>query len=58
MHSDGNKNFEIEVAGIKLFIHPYFYLMMDHFFREGMPVYDKNSLDIPNEYTEDYEETP
>lgn len=26
--------------------------MMDHFFREGMPVYD------PNEKDEDYEESP
>ena len=41
-----------------MFLHPYFYLMMDHFFREGMPVYDKASFDKPNEYTEDYEEYP
>lgn len=40
MHPDGRKYFEIEFAGLKLFLHPYFYLMIDHFFREGMPVYD------------------
>lgn len=32
--------------------------MMDHFFREGMPIYDKESVDKPNEYSEDYEEIP
>jgi hypothetical protein len=58
MHPDGKKNFEIDIGGIKIFLHPYFYLMMDHFFREGMPVYDKNSDDKPNDYSEDYEEAP
>ena len=32
--------------------------MIDHFFREGMPVYDQNSFDKPNDYSEDYEEFP
>ena len=52
------KIFEIEFSGLKLFLHPYFYLMIDHFFREGFPVYDKNSFDKPNEYNEDQEEIP
>ena len=58
MHPDGRKDFQIEFGGLKLFLHPYFYLMIDHFFREGMPVYDQNSFDKPNEYSEDYEEFP
>lgn len=32
--------------------------MIDHFFREGQPTYDMNSIDKPNEYNEDYEEYP
>ena len=58
MYPDGNKYFKIEINGIKLFLHPYFYLMIDHFFRESMPVYDMKSLDKPNEYSEDFEEYP
>jgi hypothetical protein len=58
MYPDGSKFFKIEVKGLKLFLHPYFYLMIDHFFREGQPVYDMKSIDKPNEYSEDYEEYP
>ena len=58
MHPDGSKNFKIDIDGLKLFLHPYFYLMIDHFFREGLPVYDMQSLDKPNEYSEDPEEYP
>ena len=58
MHPDGTKNFTIEFGGIKLFVYPYFYLMIDHFFRENLPTYDPNSFDKPNDYNEDYEELP
>lgn len=58
MHPDGSKSFKIEIDGIKLFLHPYFYMMIDHFFREGLPVYDMQSRDKPNEYSEDPEEYP
>jgi hypothetical protein len=30
--------------------------MLEIFFREGMPTYDDNSVDKPNEYTSDLEE--
>lgn len=58
MKPDGFKSFKIDIDGIKLFLHPYFYLMIDHFFREGLPVYDMQSRDKPNEYSADYEEYP
>ena len=58
MYPNGNKVFNVEMSGIKLFLHPYFYLMLDHFFREGMPVYDMKSEEKPNEYDDDYEEYP
>jgi hypothetical protein len=32
--------------------------MLDHFFREGLPVYDMDSFDKPNEYDSDYETYP
>ena len=32
--------------------------MLDHFFREGLPLYDLESFDKPNEYTLDIEEQP
>ena len=58
MHSNGNKLFNVKFNKVKLFIHPYFYLMIDHFFREGMPEYDMDSFDKPNEYSSDIEEYP
>jgi hypothetical protein len=58
MYPDGTKKFHIEAERIKLFLHPYFYMMIDHFFREGMPVYALDSVDKPNEYTLDYEDYP
>ena len=32
--------------------------MIDHFFREGLPTYDMQSLDKPNEYDSDWESYP
>lgn len=58
MYPDGSKSFNVMIPGLKLFLHPYIYLMIDHFFRESLPVYDMKSLDKPNEYNEDYEEYP
>jgi hypothetical protein len=58
MHPEGTKNFQVTIEGIKLFVYPYFYLMINHFFSENLPTYDMKSADIPNEYTEDYEEAP
>jgi hypothetical protein len=57
-YPDGNKYFNVKFLGIKCFLHPYFYLMMDHFFRENQPLYDMKSKDQPNEYSEDYETYP
>jgi hypothetical protein len=56
MYPDGNKNFNVDISNLKLFLHPYSFLMIDHFFREGMPLYDNNSKDKPNEYSEDVED--
>lgn len=58
MYPTGKKDFKIQIDSLKLFLHPYFYLMLDHFFRENMPVYDMKSKDKPNEYNEDFEEYP
>lgn len=56
MFSDGKKNFLVNLSKLKVFLHPYFFLMIDIFFREGMPVYDDNSVDKPNQYTSDPED--
>lgn len=58
MHPDGKKNFNVELGGIKLFVYPYFYFMINHFFTESLPTYDLNSVDKPNEYSEDFEQSP
>lgn len=56
MFSDGKKDFLINLSKLKIFLHPYFFLMIDIFFREGMPVYDDTSTDKPNQYTSDPED--
>jgi hypothetical protein len=58
MFPTGKKTFNIKLNDIKIFIQPYFYLMIDHFFREGIPVYDEESFDKPNEYDSNYENYP
>ena len=50
MYPTGVKDFKVEIRRIKLFVHPYFYLMLYHFFSEGMPIYDMTSFDKPNDY--------
>ncbi len=57
-YPDGTKNFIIKFSQLKWFIQPYFFLMIDHFFREGLPVYDMDSFEKPNEYDSDYETYP
>lgn len=57
MHKGGAKTFKIDVDQLKVFIHPYFYLMLDIFFWEGQPTYAENSFDKPNEYTADIEDS-
>ena len=58
IYPEGTKNFVVEFSGIKIFLHPYFYLMISHFFTVNMPTYDNKSLDKPNDYTEDFEDSP
>lgn len=58
MFPSGKKDFKIDINDMKLFLQPYFYLMVDHFFREGLPTYDENSFDKPNEYDTNYENYP
>jgi hypothetical protein len=58
MFPNGNKDIQIKLAELKLFIQPYFYLMVDHFFREGLPSYNIDFFDKPNEYNTDVEQYP
>ena len=58
MFPNGNKEIQIKLSELKLFIQPYFYLMVDHFFREGLPSYNIESFDKPNEYNTDVEQNP
>lgn len=56
MFPDGRKTFSVSLNKLKIFLQPYFYLMLDIFFRDGMPVYDDKSRDKPNEYSSDIED--
>ena len=58
MFPNGNKDIQVKLNSIKLFVQPYFYLMVDHFFRQGLPSYDMDSFDKPNEYDSDIETYP
>ncbi len=58
IYPDGTKNINVELQAIKVFVYPYFYLMIAHFFTENMPIYNANSPDKPNQYSDDFELTP
>jgi hypothetical protein len=58
MYPNGNKLMQIDMSGLKLFVHPYIYLRISHFFTESIPIYDMKSLDKPNLYDDDYEKIP
>ena len=40
MLPNSDKDFKIEINKMKMFVHPYFYLMLYNFFTEGMPEYN------------------
>ncbi|CDW82625.1 ph domain containing protein [Stylonychia lemnae] len=58
MYPNGAKDFVVQAGQIKVFVHPYFYLILYNFFTEGMPTYDINSFDKPNEYNSNIEDLP
>src|SRR5687768_11078204 len=58
MLPNGSKEFSIKLSELKLFIQPYFFMMIDHFFRDGLPQYDMESFDKPNEYDNNIEKYP
>jgi len=58
MDPSGSKNFQVRIQNIKIFLQPYYFLMVDHFFRQGMPEYKMGSFDKPNEYDADVETWP
>lgn len=55
MYPDGFKDTKCEFRNLKLFFHPYYFLMLNYFFKDGLPKYDCNSFDKPNDYNEDVE---
>lgn len=57
-HPNGDKFIDVMINKIKFFIQPYSFFMVYHFFSEGLPTYDNESFDKPNEYDPDYENYP
>ncbi len=39
------KDFVINISNLKLFLQPYYFLMLGHFFNEGLPQYDEKCFD-------------
>ncbi len=50
------KKIDIGISNMKIFLQPYFLLMIGHFFKEGQPSYDPDSFDRPNVYNVDVED--
>ena len=50
------KKIDIGITNLKVFLQPYFILMIGHFFKEGQPVYNPSSFDKPNVYNLDVED--
>jgi len=48
MYPSGKKNFNVVMNSLKLILQPYYFLMLQHFFLEGMPSYEEEDFDKPN----------
>ncbi len=55
---DGDKDMKVTFQNLKLFMRPYYYLMVHHFFSEAMPQYDMTSFDCPHLWDSNYETYP
>jgi hypothetical protein len=49
---------ECKVDKVKMFIRPYFFLKLSHYFGYGAPEFDLSSEDRPNFYETDFEKLP
>lgn len=43
---------------MKVFVRPYYFLMISHFFSCGYPEFDLDSFECPNHYETDFEKLP
>lgn len=53
MLKDGEKNIWISIANIRAFLRPHIFLLLNHFFVEGMPKYTSEDPDKPNNFIDD-----
>ena len=56
--ANGQQIMECKIDKIKIFIRPFYFLKISHFFGYGYPEFDLSSPDKPNDYETDFEKFP
>ncbi|CAI2385812.1 unnamed protein product [Moneuplotes crassus] len=57
MHN-GEKEITTELQELKCFTKIHIFMLLFHFFTEGLPKYDPNDRDLPNQFDDDVENAP
>jgi hypothetical protein len=55
---NGEKSITIDIYKIKLFMRPYIFMLLSHFFIEGLPKYKLTDRDLPNVVLVNPEDSP
>jgi len=45
---EGEKEMDIEIDSAKVYMRPYVFMLLSHFFVEGLPKYKITDWDLPN----------
>jgi len=53
MWESGEKNIQISMSNVRIFLRPHIFLLLNHFFVESMPKYSDDELDKPNNFIDD-----
>lgn len=53
MFESGEKVIKIQMNNLWVFLRPHIFLLLNHFFVEGMPKYSEEDLDLPNNFIDD-----
>jgi len=56
--NEGDKDIKIDCVGFKIYLRLYVFMLMSHFFLEGLPKYSIDDDDLPNSVTLNEEDAP
>jgi hypothetical protein len=55
MYEGGAKDIRVQMSDIRLFLRLHVFMLLNHFFVEGMPKYEWTDIDLPSGYNDDEE---